>query len=126
MAVTDGLPTIATTQVEPVPLQPAPVNPLKVDPLAGAAVSVTVAPVAKSAAQVPGQEIPLGLLVTVPKPLPPRVTVRRSVETAASKRAMTVPFPFTVQAPVPEQSPPQPANADPGAAAAFNDTLTPS
>ncbi|MDF2756080.1 MAG: hypothetical protein K0S94_1665, partial [Nitrospira sp.] len=47
------------------PLQPAPLNPLNVDPLVGAAVSDTVMPVAKSAAHVPGQEIPLGLLVTV-------------------------------------------------------------
>jgi hypothetical protein len=117
---------MAMLQDEPEPLQPAPLNPLNVDPLVGAAVSDTVMPVAKSAAHVPGQEIPLGLLVTVPVPFPPKVTVSRSVETGTVKRAVTVAFPVTLQAPVPEQPPLQPANAEPGAAAALSTTVAPS
>jgi len=72
VAVTVWSPTIATTQ-GPVPVQPAPLQPVNVDPFVGVAVRVTVVPVANSAAHVPGQEIPLGLLVTVP--VPARFTV---------------------------------------------------
>ena len=117
---------MATVHDEPGPLQPAPLKPLNVDPLVGVAVSVTVVPVAKSAAHVPGQEIPLGLLVTVPVPFPPRVTVSRSVEIGTIKRAVTMALFVTLQGPVPEHAPLQPANAEPGAAAAFKDTVTPS
>ena len=116
---------MATVHDEPGPLQPAPLKPLNVDPLIGVAVSVTVVPVAKSAAHVPGQEIPLGLLVTVPVPFPPRVTVSRSVEIGTIKRAVTMALFVTLQGPVPEHAPLQPANAEPGAAAAFNDTVIP-
>jgi hypothetical protein len=74
VAVTVWSPTIATTQ-GPVPVQPAPLQPVNVDAFVGVAVSVTVVPVAKSATHVPGQEMPLGLLVTVPVPFPARLTV---------------------------------------------------
>ena len=40
VAVTVGLPTMATVHDEPVPLQPAPLNPLKVDPLTVVALSL--------------------------------------------------------------------------------------
>ena len=65
-----------TTLHEPFPLQPAPLQPVNVEPPADAAVSTTVLPVAKSAAQVVPQEIPLGLLVTVPVPVPDLLTVK--------------------------------------------------
>ena len=65
-----------TTLQEPFPLHPPPLQPVNVEPPAGAAVSTTVLPVAKSAAQVVPQEIPLGLLVTVPVPVPDLVTVK--------------------------------------------------
>jgi hypothetical protein len=126
VAVTVGLPTMATVHDEPVPLQPAPLNPLKVDPLTVVALSVTVVPVAKSAAHVPGQAIPLGLLVTLPGPVPARITVSRSVATATLKRAVTVAVVVTEQGPVPEHPPLQPANTEPGAAAAFKETVVPS
>jgi len=53
-----------------VPLHPPPVQPVKAEPAAGRAVSVTVVPLAKLAEQVAPQVIPMGLLVTVPEPLP--------------------------------------------------------
>ena len=67
-----------TVQV-PAPEQPPPLQPVKVEPAAGAAVSVTAAPLAKLAAQVAPQLIPAGLLVTVPVPAPAAVTVNTKV-----------------------------------------------
>ncbi|HZU42556.1 MAG TPA: hypothetical protein VE994_07795 [Terriglobales bacterium] len=64
---------IATVQA-PLPLH-APLQPAKTDPALAVAVSVTVVPLLKVALQVLPQEIPAGLLVTVPVPLPPGVTV---------------------------------------------------
>ena len=57
-----------------VPLHPPPVQPVKAEPAAGRAVSVTVVPLAKLAEQVAPQVIPMGLLVTVPEPLPSAIT----------------------------------------------------
>ena len=63
-----------TTHV-PVPSHgPAP-QPANVDPLVGAAVNVTAVPLAKPAAQLVGQLIPAGALVTVPVPVPASVMV---------------------------------------------------
>ena len=73
VAVTDRFVSI-TTEQEPVPLQ-SPLHPAKIAPTAGAGVKATVDPGAKPALQVPGQDIPLGLLVTVPAPVPSIATV---------------------------------------------------
>ena len=53
----------------------SPLQPVKVDPEAGVAVSVTLLPMLKEALQVPPQLMPAGLLVTVPLPVPVRVTM---------------------------------------------------
>ena len=82
-------------------------------------------PGVNSAEHVPPQEIPLGVLVTVPVPLPFFVIVNRSVSVAVTNRAMTVALPFRLQGPLPEQGPLQPANDEPGAAAALRDTVVP-
>jgi hypothetical protein len=58
----------------PFPLH-APPQPANADPVAAAAVSVTVVPLLKLALHPVPQEIPAGLLVTVPVPFPASVTV---------------------------------------------------
>jgi len=55
---------------DPVPEQPPPLQPPKTDPDAGVAVSVTVVPPENVLEQEVPQLIPVGLLVTVPDPVP--------------------------------------------------------
>ena len=71
---------LIVTEHVPVPVQPPPLQPVKVEPAAGAAVRETDAPVVKGAEHVAPQEMPAGLLVTVPVPVPDFETV--SVELA--------------------------------------------
>jgi hypothetical protein len=110
----------------PVPSQgPAP-QPVNVDPVAGAAVNVTIVPLAKLAAHAVPQLIPAGALVTVPVPVPAFVTVTAKVF-AAVNVAVTAAAAVTVttQAPVPVHAPLHPANVDPVAGAAVNVTIVP-
>src|SRR5437879_379890 len=86
VAVTEVAAFIVTLQV-PVPVQPPPLQPVKVEPAAGAAVSVTTVPVVNEAEHVAPQEIPAGLLVTVPLPAPAMDTV--SVEPVPMPRPVT-------------------------------------
>src|SRR5262245_41185767 len=109
---------------EPVPLQPPPLHPVNVEPPVGAAVRATVLPLGKSAAQVAPQEMPLGLLVTVPAPVPDLLTVNWCVGMVLNV-ADTLTLPVTVQGPLPEQAPPQLTNDEPAAAAAFKATEVP-
>jgi hypothetical protein len=74
VAVTVVAAFTVTTQV-PVPVQPPPLQPVKVDPPVGAAVKVTAVPLENDAEHVVPQEIPAGLLVTVPVPAPALETV---------------------------------------------------
>jgi hypothetical protein len=67
---------VSVTVHVPVPEQPPPLQPVKVEPAAGTAVRVTVVPLAQAAIQVEPQEMPAGLLVTVPTPGPVLLTVR--------------------------------------------------
>src|SRR5213592_1313520 len=79
-----GTPNVAVTVVAafnvtvhvPVPEQPPPLQPLNVDPAAGAAVKVTAVPLEYVAAQVAPQEMPAGILVTVPIAWPVLLKVR--------------------------------------------------
>jgi hypothetical protein len=73
-AVTVTLDEMATLQV-PVPEQPPPLQPANTEPEAGVAVNVTVVPLENDREQVVPQLIPLGLLVTVPEPVPDFRTV---------------------------------------------------
>ena len=83
VAVTDRFTSIMIEQL--VPLQ-SPLHPEKIEPTPGVAVKATVVPGAKPKLQVPGQDIPLGLLVTVPAPF----LVTASVTGGAGAVAVTV------------------------------------
>src|SRR5882724_3373225 len=78
VAVTLWATLMVTVQV-PVPVQPPPLQPVKVEPATGAAVRVTIVPIENEAEQVAPQEMPAGLLVTVPLPLPDLETVNVEV-----------------------------------------------
>jgi len=87
VAVTEVAALIVTVQV-PLPEQPPPLQPLKVEPAAGAAVKVTAVPLANETEQVVPQEMPAGLLVTVPLPVP-------ALETVSARVVVETPVPVT-------------------------------
>jgi len=126
VAVTARAALIVTLQA-PVPVQ-APLQPENVEPVAGAAVRVTAVPLVNDAEQVLPQEMPAGVLVTVPLPVPALVTVSAmgdctSVNVAVTDVAALI---VTTHVPVPEQPPPlQPLNVDPAADAAVRVTAVP-
>src|SRR5213594_3425273 len=66
---------LSVTVHGPVPEQPPPLQPVKAKPAAGVAVSVTAVPLANEAEQIAPQEMPAGVLVTVPMPTPLGLTV---------------------------------------------------
>ena len=73
------------TEQAPVPLQ-APLQAASRDPVAGAAVNVTMVPEGKLAVHVVPtglHEMPAGLLVTVPVPVPPVLTVKSWLDAPA-------------------------------------------
>ena len=70
----------------------APLQPAKTDPADAAAASVTATPVTKLAEQVFPQLIPAGVLVTVPVPVPAKLTDRgKTGKVAIFRKALTVP-----------------------------------
>lgn len=124
VAVTDWLEVMLKLQV-PVPLQD-PLQPSKIDPAAGTALSVTCVPLSNIALQELPQLIPAGLLVTVPPPLPARLTVSTGA-TATAKFAVNVWLLSKVmtQAPVPVQIPLHPMKTEPAAGVAVSVILDP-
>jgi hypothetical protein len=93
VAVTVVLAVTVMTHV-PVPEQPPPLHPAKTEPLAALGVRVTEVPLLKEAEHVLAQLIPAGLLVTVPAPVPARVTVRvKEPVVAATSNTSTRPTP---------------------------------
>jgi len=97
-----------------------------VEPAVGVAVKIRVVPPAYAAMHVAPQEMPAGLLVTVPIPEPVLFTV--SVKAWRAKVAVTVvaAVSVTVQVAVPEQPPPlQPEKVEPAAGAAVKVTEVP-
>ena len=74
----------------PTPTHPPPLQPVKVEPEAADAVNVTIVFGSKLALQVALHEIPEGLLVIVPEPLPTRVTDNINVTGATANAAVTV------------------------------------
>jgi hypothetical protein len=111
VAVTDRLALIVMVQGS---AAQSPVHPANTDPGDDTAVSVTRVPSVNSALHVLLQLIPLGLLVTVPDPLPAFVTVRVrdgiSVNVAVTDLLSSI---NTVHVPVPVHGAPQPVNMDP-------------
>lgn len=65
-----------------VPVQPPPLQPAKTDPAAGVGVRVTTLPAVKLSKQSEPQLIPVGLLTTMPAPVPLRATVTSNVPPA--------------------------------------------
>lgn len=126
VAVTDSAAFIVTEQ-PPVPLQ-APLHPANVEPAVGVSLSVTCWPLLKLAVQPPPQLIPVGLLVTVPAPVPAFVTVSTKVVTAGLNVAVTdsAALIVTVHVPVPvHPAPLQPPNVEPEFTAAVSTTWEP-
>src|SRR5215831_3319694 len=124
VAVTDCAALMVVVQV-PVPVHPPPLQPENVEPAAGVAVKVTAVPLANGAEQVVPQEMPVGMLVTVPEPAPALLTVSEklcSVNVAVTEAAA---FMVTVQVPVPVQPPLQPENVEPAAGVAVRVTAVP-
>jgi hypothetical protein len=76
-------------QVVAVVLVHGPPNPAKAEPETGTAVSTTAVEAGNVALQVPGQTIAAGLLVTLPEPVPPSVTVNRWLTVAVKTGRMT-------------------------------------
>src|SRR4030095_7946049 len=114
--------TVIVTEQPTVPLQ-TPLQPAKVEPAAGAAGKVTTVPPENEAKHVAPQEIPAGVLVTVP--VPDLVTVRVNVccaKVAVTERAALI---VMVQVPVPVQAPLQAVKVEPAAAAAVRLTMVP-
>ncbi len=113
---------IVTEQTLVVPEQ-APDQPAKPYPLEGVAVSKTVVPYENCVAQIPGQEMPEGELITVPLPLTLTVSVSGTGLNVAP--TLWAPFIASVQVPVPEQGPDQPAKLYPEEGEAVSVTVVP-
>ena len=110
-------------QVALVPVQP-PAQPTKVEPSAEAAVRVTAVPGAKLAPHVCPQLMPDGVLLTLPLPVPLRVTASTG---ESLKVAVTEEFWLNVilQTPTPLQAPDHPAKKELAAGAAASVTSVP-
>jgi hypothetical protein len=119
--------------VAAVPLQPLP-QPVNWLCAEAAAVSVTVPPAAKVAAQVPDgtpavavQLMPAGVLTTLPEPLPATVTPTSCGDPAKPASAFTGPVNVTTQVgAVSLHAPPQPVNTPAPVAAAVRVMTLPS
>lgn len=113
-AMTEVAAVMSTVHV-PVPEHPAPLQPVKVDPVSAVAVNETLVLDGNEYEQDDPQSIPVGLLITVPLPVPPLLTFN-VYEVDMSKLAVTemASVMLTVQTPVPVQPPPlHPVNVDP-------------
>ena len=125
LAVTSAAAPMVTLQA-PVPVQ-APLQPVKVEPVPGVAVNATTVPLVNEAAQVAPQEMPAGVLVTVPVPVPDLVTVSAKEDGKVNVAVTDVAaLSVTVQALVPVHPPPlQPENVAPVAGVAVKVTTVP-
>ena len=95
LAIADLSASIVIAQA-PVPLQ-APLHPVKVEFAPGVAVRLTTVPSAYAAEQVEPQLIPAGELVTVPVPVPVRLTLKVLCEDVKVAVTPRLEFIVTVQ-----------------------------
>jgi hypothetical protein len=117
---------LTVTWQVPVPAHGPPLQPSNTEPGAGLAVSVTVVPELKLATQVAPQLMPAGEEVTVPVPLPARLTVRLNAPTAKVAVTLAAALIVTTQVPVPAHPPPdQPLKVEPGPGVAVSVTTVP-
>lgn len=116
----------AMVQVEAMPEQP-PFHPVKTESASAAATRVMEVPGANAALQVVPQERPAGIEVTVPEPVPVRVTVRESGVGLKVAPTLFAALMVTVQVfAVPMHAPDQPVKVEPVTAAAVSVTMVPS
>jgi|SRR5690242_1384315 hypothetical protein len=104
------------------PLQ-APLKPEKLNPAAGAALRLTAVPGGKLAAQLEGQLIPAGVLVTVP--LPESATVNWAAGTAVNVAETVWLLESTILQDEPVHAPAKPAKLKPDAGAGVMVTVVP-
>jgi hypothetical protein len=110
---------------EPEPEQ-APLHPLKEKPLSGVAVSATDVPLVKLAEQVPGQEMPAGVDVTVPLPVTETDSVRCGAATLVNVACTVSSLPIVnAHEPEPVQAPPHPVKEKPLSAVAASWSAVP-
>jgi hypothetical protein len=72
-----------------------------------------------------GQLIPAGLLLTLPEPVPARLTFKGKLDLLKAAVTVCVAFMATTQLPVPLHAPPHPTNADPEDGVAIRETSVP-
>jgi hypothetical protein len=112
-------------------VQPEPDQPAKVEPAAGMAVKVTELPLLKVAEQMLPQLIPVGLLVTVPFPVPLLVTALTTFTESVNcwgellNVAVQVKLALMATVPVVQPEPDQPAKVEPAAGMAVKVTELP-
>lgn len=127
VALTERAADMLTVQVLAAPVH-APVHPEKLEPAPGVAVRVTEVFAAYCSMQSEPQLMPAGVDVTVPLPLPPRVTLSAKLG-GTENNAVTVRLTLidtTQVVALPVQAPVQPAKIEPAAGDAVNVTLLPS
>jgi len=102
-----------------------PVQPVRTEPDAATAVSVTEDPATYGSEQSAPQLIPAGFDVTVPVPLPARLTVTGNVIRSNRALALVSAVILSEHDPVPEQPPLHPANVELFAGVAVSATAVP-
>jgi len=123
VALTERASDMVRVQFLPVPEQ-APDQPANLERAEATAVSVTAVPCPKACAQVEPQMIPAGLELTVPAPFPALVSVSVLSLSNLAVAVWSAPI-VSVQGPVPEQAPDQPAKDDPAEGVAVSVTAVP-
>src|SRR5712691_5128143 len=112
----------SVTLQAPAPEQ-APPHAERIEPLPGVAVSTTGAPEAKSALQVPDEQLnPPGLLETLPPPVTVTLRVRPCTKAAETDWSE---FMLTLHEPLPLHAPPQPVKIQPALGTGVSETSVP-